>query len=119
MPDIETPVSKLKDVDKEAVRFHVTIHPRVGIFHLIVLLWGRHCGGWFPRSNRASEITILAHLIQFVLESAALRALIEKTISPVLVVFRTEEIVVRDAFITVPVPADNPALSPEHGYSIS
>jgi len=57
-------------------------------------------------------MTILAELIRYVLESAALRTSVDKALNPAIVVFRAKEIFIWDALAAVPVTADVTLFSP-------
>ena len=117
--NIEIAIIKLKDVDEELIISQVGVYPGVGIFYLVTLLLGRNYGSRFQRSNRTPEITIWALGIHNLLEMPALRALVDMALLPGLVVFSTKEIIVWDLFFTVPIPADIPVFSPQHGFIIS
>ena len=66
----------------------------------------------FPLSNWTPEMTILAELIRYVLEPAALRTSVDKALNPAIIVVRAKEIFIWDALAAGPGTADVTLFSP-------
>ena len=71
------------------------------------------------RRYRTPNMAIQTKLVHGIFESAAIRASVNLTFNPCLMVPLAKKPVVRDTLIAVPVPADIPFLPPKHDQTLS
>ena len=93
----------------------MAVYPRFGILYLVRLLGGRNLGSRFPGGNWTPHITVQADPVFYVLESAALRAPVNETLDPVLVMAGAKELTIRDALLAVRIPAGVTSSLPHPG----